>query len=85
MDRYLIETPHTAEECQRLIKQVHAMGYLQNFDWGCEVGVHCGWAVVEAESEAIAEQAVPLMVRPRARVIRVVKYGPGKASETHSG
>ena len=31
MDRYLIETPHTAPECLDLIKLINAQGYLWNF------------------------------------------------------
>ena len=38
MNRYLIETPHTAEECLDLIKVLTAQGYLWNFDWGCKAG-----------------------------------------------
>ena len=49
MDRYLIETPHTASECLDLIKLINAQGYLWNFDWGCEAGIHSGWAIIDAE------------------------------------
>jgi hypothetical protein len=52
MNRYLIETPHTDQDCHRLVEQVYAMGYLYHFDWGCMAGVHCGWAIIEAENEA---------------------------------
>ncbi len=74
MERYLIETPHTAEDCKMLVNQVYAMGYLQHFDWGCEVGVHDGWAIIEAESEAQARLAVPAMVRRKARVVKINKF-----------
>ena len=47
MDRYLIETPHTGPECLVLIKLINAQGYLSNFDWGCEAGIHSGWAIIE--------------------------------------
>ena len=33
MDRYLIETPHTASESLDLIKLLKGKGYLSNFDW----------------------------------------------------
>ena len=74
MDRYLIETPHTAQDCHMLIEQIYAMGYLYHFDWGCQDGVHSGWAVIEAESEAQARLAVPPLVRKKARVIRLNKF-----------
>ena len=74
MQRYLIETPHTDEECDQLIKQVYAMGYLYNFDWGCMVGIHSGWAIIEAESEADAYLAVPSLVRKKAKVVMLTKF-----------
>ena len=76
MDRYLIETPHTDEDCQRLIENVYAMGYIYHFDWGCDAGVHCGWAIIDAEDEDQARLAVPSMVRNKARVIKLKKYTP---------
>lgn len=85
MERYLIETPHTAQDCNLLIGQVYAMGYLHHFDWGCKDGVHSGWAIIEAENEAEARLAVPSIVRKKARVVRLVKFigDPMMAHQTH--
>ena len=74
MDRYLIETPHTASECLTLIKLINAQGYLWNFDWGCQAGTHNGWAIINAENEAQARLAVPPLVRSRARVTKLNKF-----------
>ena len=74
MDRYLIETPHTASECLDLIKLINAQGYLWNFDWGCEAGIHSGWAIIDAENEAQARLAVPPLVRSRARIVKLNKF-----------
>lgn len=74
MERYLIETPHTKEECLALLKEVHAQGYLRHFDWGCGARVHTGWAIIEAEDDAQASLAVPPLVRGKARVVRLSKY-----------
>lgn len=74
MNKYLVETPHTAQDCQMLVDQVYAMGYLHNYDWGCEDGVHSGWAIIEAENEADARLTVPSFVRRKARIIKVVKF-----------
>lgn len=74
MDRYLIESPHTAQDCKMLVQQVYAMGYLHHFDWGCKDGVHSGWAIIEAESVAQAHLAVPAIVRSKARVIKLCKF-----------
>jgi len=74
MNRYLIETPHTAEECLDLIKVLNAQGYLWNFDRGCKAGIHSGWAILEAENEAQARLAVPPLVRGRARIVKLNKF-----------
>jgi hypothetical protein len=79
MDSYLIETPHTARDCLRLVEQIRAMGYLFNFVWGCKSGEHCGWAIIDAENEAQARLVVPPLVRGKARVIKLTKF---KADET---
>jgi hypothetical protein len=59
------------------------MGYLNNFDWGCEAGVHCGWAIIEAENEAEAKLSVPMLVRKQARVIPIVRYSPDSVGPLH--
>ena len=74
MDRYLIETPHTSSECLDLIKLINAQSYLWNFDWGCEAGIHSGWAIINAENEVQARLAVPPLVRSRARIIKLNKF-----------
>jgi hypothetical protein len=84
MNRYLIETPHTDSNCLLLVDQVQAMGYLHNFDWGCKNGVHCGWAIIEAENEEQARLAVPPVVRGEARVVQLVKFSSDQVQAMHS-
>lgn len=76
MNRYLVESPHSAQDCARMIKDVYSLGSLTNFDWGCEAGVHIGWAIVEADSPDEALFVVPPLVRHQARAVRLVKYAP---------
>jgi len=83
MDRYLIETPHTDDECLGLLDQIIAAGYLHHFDWGCQDGDHTGWAVIEAESQAQAALAVPAMVRAKARVVRLNKFTEEDVQKLH--
>lgn len=83
MDRYLIETPHVAQDCLMLVQQVRAMGYLHNFDWGCKAGEHCGWAIIEAENEAQARLAVPPLVRGKARVIKLTRFAAEDVQPLH--
>ena len=76
MNRFLIESSHTAHECKLAIKQVLSLGYLNNFDWGCEDGIHTGWAVVEAENAAQALGVVPALVRNKAKAVKLAKFEP---------
>ena len=83
MNRYLIETPHTEQNCRDLVDVVNAAGYLSHFDWGCMSGVHCGWATIEAENETQARLAVPPLVRSHARVIKILKFTPSMMDWIH--
>lgn len=80
MDRYLIESPHTDTECR---KAVHAMGYLNNFDWGCKAGVHKGWVIIEADSESEAVLVVPPFLRSRAMTVKLVRFEPEQVNTMH--
>lgn len=81
MNRYMVETPHAAEDCRMLIEQIEAMGYLHHFEWGCKSGVHCGWAIIEAENEAQARMSMPPLVRGKGRVVELTRFD--KRNETH--
>lgn len=85
MERYLIETPHTHENCLALVDAVQAQGYLHNFDWGCEAGVHNGWVIIEAENEAQARLCVPPLVRGQSRVVRLNKFSAEDVNQLHGG
>jgi hypothetical protein len=81
MERYFIETPHTGDNCLALVDELNAQGYLHNFDWGRRAGVHSGWTIVEAETEAQARLCVPPLVRGSARVIRVNKFDAAEIAQ----
>lgn len=85
MERYLIETPHTDENCLALIDELNAQGYLQHFDWGCRAGIHSGWAVIEAENEVQARLCVPPLVRGNARITQLNKFSEEDVAQLHSG
>jgi hypothetical protein len=74
MERFMIESPHMIEECDRVIQDIHAAGYLHQFGWGCKDNEHTGWAIVDAESLEHAKQIVPWYVRDKARIVRLVKF-----------
>jgi hypothetical protein len=74
MYRYLIESAHASEDCEKIIQDFHAAGYLHQFDWGCHDGVHTGWAIIETDNIEHAKQIVPWMVRDKARIVKIEKF-----------
>jgi hypothetical protein len=83
MNRYMVETSHNREDCLHVLDEFVVHGHITHFDWGCESGICTGWAVVEAESEEHALYAVPSLLRPKARVIKLSKFTPEKIQEFH--
>ena len=85
MARFLIEVPHTIEDCAQEIDGVmgHSQELLRRFDWGCKAGEHIGWAVLEAQDVATAKMMLPSFCRGKARVIGVVKFTPEDVKSMH--
>jgi hypothetical protein len=82
MNRYLIESRHTDANCQQVIRDIFAAGYLHHFEWGCKDNNHTAWAIVDAENGEHARQMVPWYLREKARIVRVVKFD--KAEDEHT-
>ena len=76
MPQFLVVSPHTEEDCSKVVKLTLAIGYLTHFYWGCKVGEHTAWAIIEAENEKEALLSVPTVVRDKSRAIRVVQFDP---------
>jgi hypothetical protein len=74
MRQYIIESPHTKDECIAALTLVESAGYLTHFKWGCPDGTHCGWAMIEAENENEALLSVPTLIRKKARITPIVEY-----------
>ncbi len=83
MNRYMVETTHDREDCLHVLDEFVVHGHITHFEWGCESGVCTGWAIVEAESEEQALYAVPSLLRPKAKVIKLSKFTPEKIQEFH--
>ena len=83
MQRYLVESTHTAKDCHHVVEQFIIYGHIMNFDWGCQAGVHTGWAIVEAESESEAKLTVPSRLRTKARAIRLSRFTPQTIEAQH--
>lgn len=83
MDRYLIISPHTAEECAAVVEDVTAAGYLTHMDWGCKDDDHTAYARIEADSHQQALMLVPARVRHKARAIKVLRYEDATSDYPH--
>jgi len=84
MERYLVESPHSEQDCQRALTQVLAMGFISHYDWGCKAGVHKGWAIIESESELESLLTVPAFIRHQAKATKLNRYTPEDFEKHHS-
>ncbi len=83
MDRYIIISEHTAEDCRMVVKEFvhyHA-GFLTNFEWGCYDNDHHAYAMLEAENHAQALMAVPPAFRSKAKAIKLTHFKPREGKD----
>jgi hypothetical protein len=85
MARYLVELPHTKEDCLEALDSVVAFSHslLERIDWGCGENVHTGWLVMEAQDEATAKMMLPTNIRARAKATQLVKFTPEQVMSFH--
>ena len=76
MPNFLVVSPHTEEDCSKVVKLTLAIGYLTHFHWGCKVGEHTAWAMIEAENEKEALLSVPTVVRDKSKAIQIIQFNP---------
>jgi hypothetical protein len=82
MPLFEIESPHTPEECAEGLKDLQSnKEVLNKFVWGCQLGSHTGWALVEAQNENAARDLIPKIVRGKARVTQVEKFTPEQVKD----
>ncbi len=77
MATYVIELPHTDADCLRALDEMAGKGskLLPKVHWGCKVGVHNGWAIVDADSESAVRELIgsPFM-QSKARITKVETF-----------
>ncbi len=75
MAEYLIELPHTKEECMKAGGEMKDSELLPKIYWGCASGVHNAWVITEAADESAARRLVDSEVlRNKARIVQVGKW-----------
>lgn len=85
MAKYLVEAPHTKENCLQALDEVVAKDsrLLDKFDWGCFAGNHTGWAIIEGENEAAIRDTLPASQRDTWSVTAVTKFTPEQIAAYH--
>jgi hypothetical protein len=84
--KYLIETPHTEEECLRALDDHLAKGsdVLDKFYFGCMAGDHTGYAIVDAKSDSDARDIIPVSLLDKSRIIELRKFTSEEIKEYHT-
>ncbi len=84
--KYMIETPHTKEECLRALDEQLAKGadILKKFNYGCKAGDHTGYAIVDVKNDMEARSLVPGFLLNKARIVEVDIFTPEVIKSLHS-
>ena len=85
MKRYLIETPHKAEDCLRALDEELAKGpeVLGKVEYGCMAGDHTGYAILDAKTRDDAAKIVPTFLLSNAKIVEVGKFTPDMIRSFH--
>jgi len=85
MKEFLVETPHTKEECMAELDDLaKRQELLSRFTWGCMAGEHTGYAILEADDERSARELVPPVVRSKARIHPVTRFTQDQIRSFHA-
>ncbi|MGE5172288.1 MAG: hypothetical protein ACM3MD_00510 [Betaproteobacteria bacterium] len=84
--KYMIETPHTKEECLRALDEQLAKGpdILKKFNYGCKAGDHTGYAIVDVKNDMEARSLVPGFLLNKARIVEVDIFTPEVIRSLHT-
>jgi len=85
MSEFLIESPHTPEECLGALDAISGQGpkALARWNFGCAWGEHVGWAIVKAPNEQAALAMVPAGLRDKAKIHQVAPFTAGQIKKLH--
>ncbi len=84
--KYVIESPHTPQECLRALDEQLAKGpdILKKFNYGCKAGDHTGYAIVDVMNEGEARDLVPTFLLNKARIVPVDIFSPEVIKSLHA-
>lgn len=83
MPRFIIISPHTAEDCKMAVKHFreHHAGFLSHYEWGCYDNDHTAYLLLEANSHEEALMTVPPLFREKARAVQLTYFNPRKQGD----
>ena len=84
MSKYLVISPHTAEECMKTMDACASAGTLAKWDFGCKDGDHTGYLITMASSSEEALKMVPDDLRDKARAVKVHRFTPAELKTMHA-
>ncbi|MGH9195882.1 MAG: hypothetical protein ACRD1T_09095 [Acidimicrobiia bacterium] len=87
MAKFLVESPHTAEECSAagpmFAKHPRAKEILDNTVWRCGYGEHVSYTFADFDSEREAKEVVPEPLRSKLVVKPVDVYSYDEMMKAH--
>ena len=83
MSTFLIESPHTEEECMATMDDLNKAKHLDGWSWGCMAGNHTAYRMVSAKDEAAALAMVPENVRAKAHAYKLAKMTSAMLAAAH--
>jgi hypothetical protein len=83
---YLVQIPHTKEECLRALDEELAKGpdVLKKVFYGCKTGDHTGYSIVDVKDEGEARKIVPSFLLGKARIVEVGTFTPEIIKSLHA-
>ena len=83
MDRYLVISNHTAEDCRLAVKHFreHHAGFLAHYEWGCYDNDHNAYAIMEADNHEMAKMTVPPLFREKTKVVKLTYFKPQETAD----
>jgi hypothetical protein len=85
MARYLIESPHTKEECLRALDELvdKKKGLVEEYEFGCMSGNHTGYLIVDASSESEVREKIPGFLMNKAKIVKLDKFTEDQVRDFH--
>ena len=82
---YLVQVPHTKEQCMNIMNEIKGKGdmFLSKFEFGCMSGDHTAYAFLEGNSEDNVRQMLPEDARKDAKIEKVEKYTAAQIEKMH--